>query len=339
MNSKSADLQLASKPLFRGRYSSNKNTHKDKNGKNNDKQELSHSIGYSLVKNEIFGIGLTNETEESILEYIVKKIEETTENFYIVTPNPEIVMLARKNPTLKKVLNEAKIALCDGIGLYGAGYLLGKPIKERVIGTNLMEKLCEQVVNRPITVGFLGAGPGVAEKAAECLTARYPGLQVVFAEAEWPESDGGRSLSHFAEPFDGSKRKNSQNPVSLSAIRHHPSVISNSSSESNFSSLQNEQASALQYHQPEHIDILFVAFGAPKQELWMQEHLNKIPVRVMMGVGGAFDQIVTPSLRPPRLIHSLGLGWMYRLVREPWRLKRQLRLLSFILWVLQEKFS
>lgn len=87
------------------------------------------------------------------------------------------------------------------------------------------------------------------------------------------------------------------------------------------------------------IDILFVAFGAPKQEIWMKEHINNVPVRVMMGVGGAFDQIISPSLRPPKLFSSLGLAWMYRLIRQPWRIKRQLALISFVFYVLRYKLA
>jgi len=86
------------------------------------------------------------------------------------------------------------------------------------------------------------------------------------------------------------------------------------------------------------LDILFVALGHPKQELWMAEHLGKIPVRVMVGVGGAFDQIVDSSLRPPLYISSIGMGWLYRLVRQPWRFKRQLALVQFLGMLLHARF-
>ncbi|MBI2022959.1 WecB/TagA/CpsF family glycosyltransferase, partial [Candidatus Giovannonibacteria bacterium] len=88
---------------------------------------------------------------------------------------------------------------------------------------------------------------------------------------------------------------------------------------------------------PDSIDILFVAFGFPKQEEWMHEHLGKIPVRVMVGVGGAFDYISGRVPRAPAWVQKLGFEWLFRLVVQPWRIKRQLALLRFAFLVLREK--
>ncbi len=79
-------------------------------------------------------------------------------------------------------------------------------------------------------------------------------------------------------------------------------------------------------YQPE---ILFVGLGAPKQEKWVAKHLDELDAKIVMVVGGALDQIADPSLRPPKWLDKLGLGWFYRLLREPWRWKRQLRLIRF----------
>ncbi len=86
-------------------------------------------------------------------------------------------------------------------------------------------------------------------------------------------------------------------------------------------------------------DILFVAFGFPKQEEWMAENLEKLDVKVMMGVGGAFDYISGKVPRAPKLIRAIGFEWLYRLLRQPWRWKRQLALVEFVGLVLREKFS
>ena len=86
------------------------------------------------------------------------------------------------------------------------------------------------------------------------------------------------------------------------------------------------------------IDILFVAFGAPKQEKWIAENLPNIPVRVAMGVGGSFDYIAEVVLRAPKLLRDLGLEWLFRLILQPWRFFRQLTLIKFVFLVLREKF-
>jgi N-acetylglucosaminyldiphosphoundecaprenol N-acetyl-beta-D-mannosaminyltransferase len=69
--------------------------------------------------------------------------------------------------------------------------------------------------------------------------------------------------------------------------------------------------------------ILFVAFGSPMQDMWISEHLHKLPsVRVAMGVGGTFDYIAHVQKRAPVFLQSLHLEWLYRLLREPKRIKR-----------------
>ncbi len=79
-------------------------------------------------------------------------------------------------------------------------------------------------------------------------------------------------------------------------------------------------------------DLLFVAFGAPKQEKWISANLDKIPVKVAMGVGGAFDYISGRVPRAPKWIQDLSLEWLFRLIVQPWRIKRQLSLLKY-LWL------
>ena len=70
-------------------------------------------------------------------------------------------------------------------------------------------------------------------------------------------------------------------------------------------------------------DILLVALGAPKQEKWIAAHLPDFTgVKVAMGVGGAFDYISGSIKRAPKLIRKIGLEWLYRLILQPWRIKR-----------------
>jgi len=76
----------------------------------------------------------------------------------------------------------------------------------------------------------------------------------------------------------------------------------------------------INYRQP---DILLVAFGQVKQEKWVYYNLPKMPsVKLAMGVGGSFDYISGKVKRAPKWLRSLGLEWLYRLIRQPWRLPR-----------------
>ncbi|MDE2025064.1 MAG: WecB/TagA/CpsF family glycosyltransferase [Patescibacteria group bacterium] len=269
-----------------------------------------NSAVFFPVKKTILGIGVTDASEEKILESVVNFIEKSVKNAYIVTPNPEMVVESTRNFSFKTALNGADLALCDGVGLFFAGQLTGSPLKSRIIGTNFVGRLCEKVSDRPITVGFLGGRPGIAVSAAECLKKKYPKLLVGFAEENW----GGLY----------------QGPASTSPSVSAPSSRTSFNTVHAVGSLSS-RVSLVQKNKP--LDILFVAFGHPKQELWMAEHIDKIPVRVIMGVGGAFDQIVDSSLRAPSIVNSIGMGWLYRLIRQPWRIKRQLALVTFTLLV------
>ena len=86
-------------------------------------------------------------------------------------------------------------------------------------------------------------------------------------------------------------------------------------------------------------DLLFVAFGHPKQEKWISENLKnlpagrQVPVKVAMGVGGAFDYISGRVPRAPAWVRNIGLEWLFRLVVEPWRIKRQVALLKYLMLI------
>ena len=238
-------------------------------------------------KKKILGIGFTNAREDEVLEYILLGLENDRQKYFIVTPNPEILVLARNDTNYKKILNSAKIALPDGIGVMIAGKLLNKELKEKITGVDLVESICRAVEEKPITVGFLGAGPAVAEQTAECLRRKLPNLKVVFAARGDPDD---KTVS----------------------------IIKDSKKE---------------------IDILFVAFGSPKQEIWIYENLEKLPVKVVIGVGGAFDFISGKVKRAPAFIRNMGFEWLFRLIYQPWRAKRQFALVEFIFLVLQERFK
>ncbi|MCL4387086.1 WecB/TagA/CpsF family glycosyltransferase, partial [Patescibacteria group bacterium] len=87
------------------------------------------------------------------------------------------------------------------------------------------------------------------------------------------------------------------------------------------------------------VDILFVAYGFPKQEEWIASNLERLDIRAAMGVGGSLDYISGEVKRAPSWIRKIGLEWLYRLFRQPWRIKRQASLIKFAALILKEKFT
>ncbi|MCT4564633.1 MAG: WecB/TagA/CpsF family glycosyltransferase [Maledivibacter sp.] len=84
-------------------------------------------------------------------------------------------------------------------------------------------------------------------------------------------------------------------------------------------------------------DILFVALGAPKQEKWIYKYRKELKVKVALGVGGSVDIWAGTAKRAPKIFITLGLEWLYRLIKEPWRFKRMLVLPKFMIQVLISK--
>jgi N-acetylglucosaminyldiphosphoundecaprenol N-acetyl-beta-D-mannosaminyltransferase len=204
--------------------------------------------------------------------------------YQIATVNPEFLMKARRDPDFRATLQRAALCIPDGIGVLWAARRRGKKLRERVAGSDLVPRLAAEAAQHGWRVFYLGAAPGVAEKTAEILTARYPALNVAGCYAGSPAPE---------EEDDIVARVRAARP-----------------------------------------DILLVAYGAPKQDLWLDRNLVRTGATVGIGVGGSFDFVAGVSRRAPRWIQRLGLEWFYRLVREPWRWRRQLALPHFVWLVL-----
>ncbi len=84
-------------------------------------------------------------------------------------------------------------------------------------------------------------------------------------------------------------------------------------------------------------NVIFVGLGSPRQELWIAEHLKETGCAVGIGVGGSFDVLVGNVSRAPRIWRACHLEWLYRLIREPRRWRRQLALPYFVWLVARER--
>jgi N-acetylglucosaminyldiphosphoundecaprenol N-acetyl-beta-D-mannosaminyltransferase len=193
---------------------------------------------------------------------------------HVMTPNPEMLVEARKNPPFREVLLRSALNVPDGAGLLFAARLQGSSFPERVSGVDLLSALCASP-NAP-TIFLLGASAGVAEDAAAALRQRNASLRV-------------------AGTFAGS-----------------PFVV--------------EETAIVNRINASGASLLFVAYGAPAQDLWIARNLQRMPrVRVAMGVGGSFDFIAGVRHRAPSWMRKVGLEWLWRFLQEPRRLRRIVR--------------
>lgn len=260
----------------------------------------------TLSSIKVLDVSVTSAPLSQIIEYITTRLETKKEKVAIFTPNPEIIVRAVKDKQYKEVLNSAQIALPDGIGVLLGARILSLSLHDRITGVDFVEILCEKLSKRIETVGFLGGRGGVAKKTADCLTARYPGLKVAFAIEEWPEQSSKLKI-------ENSKFKSK----SKNYFKYDQAIMKSFPK----------------------CDVLFVAYGAPKQEYFISENLPHIPATVAMSVGGTFDYISGYVSRAPFIIRLFGFEWLYRLIKEPWRWKRQLALIEYVRLILKERMK
>ncbi len=190
---------------------------------------------------------------------------------HVMTPNPEMLTEASRNPSFKNLLQSSDMNIADGVGLLWAARRVGQPLPQRVTGIDLLSA----VTASPLcpSVFLLGAAEGVAKAAAEYLQKKNPSFRI-------------------AGTYSGSP---------------HP----------------DEEAMIVARINASEASILFVAYGAPKQDEWIRRNLPKMPsVHVAMGIGGAFDFLAGKRKRAPSVLRSLGLEWLWRLIQEPTRIKR-----------------
>ncbi|MBA5850910.1 WecB/TagA/CpsF family glycosyltransferase [Clostridium sp. cel8] len=82
---------------------------------------------------------------------------------------------------------------------------------------------------------------------------------------------------------------------------------------------------------------IFVAMGSPRQDLFISKNINKLPCKIFMGVGGSFDVISGEVKRAPEWMINFGMEWLYRVFKEPWRIKRLSSIPKFLLKVKEYK--
>jgi len=86
-------------------------------------------------------------------------------------------------------------------------------------------------------------------------------------------------------------------------------------------------------------DIVLVALGVPRQELWTVNHIDRFQQGIFIGVGGSIDVLAGTVKRAPKIWQALKIEWLYRLVKQPSRWRRMLALPEFVMEVLKEKFA
>ena len=250
---------------------------------------------------EITGIPIHNLSYEDILEKI-DKIVKNNHKAYFATVNPEMVIEAEQNEEFFQVLQKSEINTSDGIGILWAAYYLSNHKCKNKIG-----RFFQLIVS-------LMAILLTPNKIRSVIHERITGVDLFPKIVERSEKKGWKIFLLGAE--EGISKRVAKK---MSKIYPQAQFVGYYSG----SPHRHDEEEICDYINKVNPDILFVAYGAPKQELWIHRNLFKLDsVKVTIGVGGAFDFHAGKVKRAPALMQKIGLEWLYRLIRAPKRFIR-----------------
>jgi len=259
----------------------------------------------------IFNTKITSTSISSVLRFVYQSIgnldnfEAETKKFLIVTPNPEQVMRARVDPVYSEILNSADISVPDGIGLIAARKFLRLPTTKNILV-------------KPIL--YFAQGLGV-------------GFSVLF-DREWLQDDfrviRGRELFLELIKLANKKkwrvvlvgdRKESAQKALVKLVLNYKQINLHACAGPNLDEDANPKTKADREIEKKAIEkinkispqLLFVGFGAPRQEKWLHKWWKDLKIGGAMVVGGTFNYVSGKNRLPPKWVADMGLEWLWRL--------------------------
>jgi N-acetylglucosaminyldiphosphoundecaprenol N-acetyl-beta-D-mannosaminyltransferase len=254
---------------------------------------------------QIWGIPLYSRGYKEVLKIISDWLASKDKKKWVATVNPEFVMQTTKDKNFLGILKKTDLNVVDGIGLVWAKRIIKeKGIAKKIsAGLKIGVKILRGEYRQDVASGS-DLMDGLCEMAGKC------GYSVYFLGG-WKDR-AERTAKYFKSKFLMSKEQ-------IQYCSGEPEINNE------------EVVREINKFKP---DILFVAYGMKRQEEWIEKNLNKLKVGVVMGVGRSFDYYSGDLKRAPRSWKKIGLEWLYSLIQEPKRWKRQLNLPKFIFKVL-----
>lgn len=142
-----------------------------------------------FMRTDVLGVGFDDVTMEEAVAQALGLIREGRPS-YVVTPNPEIVWMCRKDPELHGIISSASLVLPDGIGIIYGAKILGRPLKGKVAGIDFTEALIGALALEGKSIYLFGAKPGVADAAAAYLKNKYNGIIIAGTADGYFKEDG-----------------------------------------------------------------------------------------------------------------------------------------------------
>lgn len=238
----------------------------------------------------------------------------------IFTPNAEFVMKAQKDDEFKRVLNTASINIADGVGiLWAAKYdsikMPNIPVIKQLVAFLLWIISLFSIIFYPKLI-------------RKPIPERISGSDFV-----WPLAKFAAENKYKIFLLGGASTIAERAALKLQTDVYGLNIAGVSSLD------PKDRDQILVQINKSKADILLVAYGAPKQEIWLKNNLKETTCTLGVGVGGTFDFLAGTKKRAPSFLRAIGLEWFYRLLIEPSRFKRQLAVPALAFKMLIKKCS
>lgn len=231
---------------------------------------------------KILKVGLNSTTLPRVLRFVTARLGDK-EKFYIVTPNPEIVLKAHKSSFLSRIITDSDASVPDGVGLkYAAKFMDGTEL-EIIPGRKLFWEILKIANKKKAKITLFGGLEGHAQKAKEEIEKSFKSLDV---QAVTPPV-----YDNNASPINAIERKKEKSAFGKIKI-----------------------------FQP---DLIFVGLTTPKQEAWIRKHFFNFPtITGAMTIGDTLAYVGGSVPKPPKFMEQAGIEWLWRLITQPKRIKR-----------------
>ncbi len=266
---------------------------------------------------DVLGVRFDNLTRRRAAEAIAS-LAKSDGKYYVVKPYSEFMPRAAADPAIRDLLAGAALCLADGVGmLWAAHYLSLRGGRLRALFqfplSLLAMVLNPSAVRHPIREPM--AGVDLTWEMLAALQSADASVYLLGGSSE--EAEGARS--RIAERFPEINIVGARDGYFKAKGPASDAVV--------------EQVNAARP------DALLVAMGFPRQERWIADNLSRLHIHVAIAEGGSFSFVAGSTARGPSWMRNTGLEWLYRLLRQPWRLRRQLALPRFVWLVLRERLS
>lgn len=238
------------------------------------------------------------------------------EKGYVVKPYSEFMPVAADDGRVREVLNGATLCVPDGIGILWAAHYL-----------SLRGGRLRALLQAPLSLATMALNP---KSIRHPLPENMSGPDLTMEMLRQLEAAGASVylLGGTADELGGARRR-----IEL----EFPALRISGSRDGYFG--PEESTSVVEAINTSGAQVLFVGMGFPRQELWIAENLPRLTVNVAVAEGGSLTFISGKVQRAPHWFRRLGLEWLFRLLRQPWRLKRQAQLPRFVRLVVRERLG